>query len=184
MMIFGTQDLSLSGLILYSYVPILDPFFIRFQVVSDTGNHCIKYYARNREVKTINLNVEFPIGTCLTSDSRLIIIDWKGAKMLRNGKISAPVSGSRVAKIYKGECSSSFYSVLTGVSVNWDSGEATRKGKILRGIQMPWNLAYNKLTDKIYVIGTVLSLPKGFLLRFLGSEFLRSFPRRLESFGM
>ena len=77
-----------------------------------------------------------------------------------------------------------FYSVLTGVSVNWDSGEATRKGKILRGIQMPWNLAYNKLTDKIYVIGTVLSLPKGFLPQFLGSKQLRSFPRRLESFGM
>ena len=73
--------------------------------MSDTGNHCIKYYARNKEVKTLNLNVEFPIGTCLTSDSRLIIIDWKGAKMLRNGKISAPVSGSRVAKIYKGKIS-------------------------------------------------------------------------------
>ena len=71
-------------------------------VVSDTGNHRIQYYQRNREVKSLNLNVEFPIGTCLTSDSRLIIIDWKGAKMLRNGKISAPVSGSRVAKIYKG----------------------------------------------------------------------------------
>ena len=77
--------------------------------MSDTGNHCIKYYARNKEVKTLNLNVEFPIGTCLTSDSRLIIIDWKGAKMLRNGKISAPVSGSRVAKIYKGKISCHFY---------------------------------------------------------------------------
>jgi len=71
--------------------------------VSDTGNHRIQYYRRNKEVQSLNLNVEFPIGTCLTSDSRLIIIDWKGAKMLRNGKISAPVSGSRVAKIYKGK---------------------------------------------------------------------------------
>jgi len=57
--------------------------------------------------------------------------------MLRNGKISAPVSGSRVAKIYK---------------VNWDTGEATRRGKVLKGIQMPWNIAYSKLTDKIYVV--------------------------------
>ena len=71
--------------------------------MSDTGNHRIQYYRRNKEVQSLNLNVEFPIGTCLTSDSRLIIIDWKGAKMLRNGKISAPVSGSRVAKIYKGK---------------------------------------------------------------------------------
>jgi len=106
-------------------------------VVSDTGNHRIQYYQKGEEVRTLNLSVEFPIGTCLTSDSRLIIIDWKGAKMLRNGKISAPVKGSRIAKIYK---------------VNWNSGEATRKGKILRGIQMPWNLAYSKITDKIYVI--------------------------------
>ena len=60
------------------------------------------YYKKGQEVKTLNLSVEFPIGTCLTSDSNLIIIDWKGAKMLRNGKISAPVKGSRVAKIYKG----------------------------------------------------------------------------------
>jgi len=106
-------------------------------VVSDTGNHRIQYYRRNQKVKSLNLNVEFPIGTCLTSDSRLIIIDWKGAKMLRNGKISAPVSGARVAKIYK---------------VNWETGEATRRGKVLKGIQMPWNIAYSKLTDKIYVI--------------------------------
>ena len=71
-------------------------------VVSDTGNHRIQYYKKGQEVKTLNLSVEFPIGTCLTSESNLIIIDWKGAKMLRNGKISAPVKGSRVAKIYKG----------------------------------------------------------------------------------
>ena len=39
-------------------------------------------------------------------------------------------------------------------SVNWDTGEATRRGKVLKGIQMPWNIAYSKLTDKIYVVGT------------------------------
>jgi len=128
--------------------------------VSDTGNHRIQYYRRNKEVQSLNLNVEFPIGTCLTSDSRLIIIDWKGAKMLRNGKISAPVSGSRVAKIYKGKgvvlqirCQITVRGICF-FSVNWETGEATRRGKILKGIQMPWNIAYSKLTDKIYVIGT------------------------------
>jgi hypothetical protein len=75
-------------------------------VVSDTGNHRIQYYQKGKEVQTLNLSVDFPIGTCLTSDSRLILIDWKGAKMLRNGKISAPVKGARVAKIYKGTISS------------------------------------------------------------------------------
>ena len=73
--------------------------------------------------------------------------------MLRNGKISAPVSGSRVAKIYKGifPCFKSMLKII--ISVNWETGEATRRGKILKGIQMPWNIAYSKLTDKIYVIG-------------------------------
>ena len=73
--------------------------------------------------------------------------------MLRNGKISAPVSGSRVAKIYKGFFLGSKTLLKIITSVNWETGEATRRGKILKGIQMPWNIAYSKLTDKIYVIG-------------------------------
>ena len=77
--------------------------------------------------------------------------------MLRNGKISAPVSGSRVAKIYKGKLPITFWiESHKPYSVNWETGEATRRGKILKGIQMPWNIAYSKLTDKIYVIGKFL----------------------------
>ena len=98
--------------------------------MSDTGNHRIQYYQKGEEVRALNLSVEFPIGTCLTSDSRLIIIDWKGAKMLRNGKISAPVKGSRIAKIYKGTgCCFSFAFTLYFKISKLELGRGDAKGK-------------------------------------------------------